>query len=125
MFLTEQDLYCTITLAGASEEILGRYATKSEEKNMVNLICSSLKNAHSINLPDKTFKWEYLNKARNTLKHFDGNIDESIEMVPENEAISMIIRAIGNLYFFDKTVTHNTPAFLQWIADNRSDLFED
>lgn len=113
LFLKNKDLICVITLAGAAEEILGRYAVKSNEQPMIDLLCSSLKEEHSIDMIDKDFKKEYLNKARNTVKHFDNKENEIIELDPSAEAKTMLVRAIGNLYSHDKTVTHNTPVFLK------------
>lgn len=122
MFLKNQDLLCILTLAGAADDILGQYATRTGEKTMLDLLCSSLKKEHSINMTDKTFKWEYLNKAKNSVKHFNENSAEIIELDPELEALSMLIRAIGNLYSHDKTATYNTPALMEWIYENRKDL---
>jgi len=122
MFLKKQDLLCILTLAGAADDILGQYATRTGEKTMLDLLCSSLKKEHSINMTDKTFKWEYLNKAKNSVKHFNENGAEIIELDPELEALSMLIRAIGNLYSHDKTATYNTPALMEWIYENRKDL---
>lgn len=112
LFLKNKDLICVITLAGAAEEILGRYAIKSNEQPMIDLLCSSLKEEHSINMTNYDFKKEYLNKSRNTIKHFNETEDEIIEIDPISEAKTMLVRAIGNLYFHDKTVTHNTSEFL-------------
>lgn len=122
LFLKNQDLICVITLAGAAEEILGRYAANSNEIPMIELLCSSLKNEYSIDMPDKDFKWQYLNKARNLAKHFDNEENEIIEFDPELEALTMLIRAIGNLFSHDETVTYNTPEFMHWIYENRKDL---
>jgi hypothetical protein len=122
MFLKNQDLLCIITLAGAADEILGQYATRAGEKTMLDLLCSSLKKEHSINMTDKDFKWVYLNKSKNSIKHFDKKDIETIELDPELEALSMLIRAIGNLYSHDNTVTFNTPALMEWIYENRKDL---
>jgi len=122
MFLKNQDLLCILTLAGAADEILGQYATRGGEKTMLDLLCSSLKKEHSINMTDKTFKWEYLNKAKNSIKHFNENDAEVIKLDPEAEALTMLIRAIGNLYSHDKTFTYNTPALMEWIYENRKDL---
>ena len=44
MFLENKDLFCIITLAGAAEEILGHYATRANEKTMMDLLCTSLNN---------------------------------------------------------------------------------
>lgn len=123
LFLSKKDLFCVITLAGAAEEILGQYATRADETKMVDLLCSSLAQNHSTDISNCKFKKSCLNIARNTLKHFDSKDSEIIEIDPENEAITMLLRAVGNLYFHDKSVTHNTPQFLLWIIDNRKDLY--
>jgi len=122
MFFKNQDLLCVLTLAGAAEEILGQYATRANEETMLDLLCSSLEKNHSINMDNQAFKWEYLNKARNIVKHFNKDETEIIELDPESEALTMLIRAIGNLYSHDKTVTYNTPALMEWIYKNRKDL---
>ena len=121
-FLSNQDLLCVLTLAGAAEEIIGQYAIRANEKSMIDLLCSSLKDKYSIEMADNSFKWEYLNKARNTVKHFNKNDSEFIELKPESEAITMLISAIGNLYSHDQTATYNTPALMEWIYKNRKDL---
>lgn len=122
LFLKKQDLICILTLAGAAEDILGQYAIRADKETMLDLICSSLKEEHSIDIPVKTLKWDYLNKSRNTVKHFGDNEPETIELDPESESLIMMLRAIGNLYSHDKTVTHNTPALMEWIHTNRRDL---
>jgi len=122
MFLKNQDLLCVLTLAGAADEILGQYATRAGKETMLDLLCSSLKKEHAINMNDKTFKWEVLNKAKNSVKHFKGKDTEFIELNPEEEALSMLIRAIGNLYSHDRTATYNTPALMEWVYENRKDL---
>ena len=78
LFLNNQDLLCVLTLAGAAEEIIGQYAIRANEKSMIDLLCTSLKDKYSIEMADNSFKWEYLNKARNTVKHFNKNDSEFI-----------------------------------------------
>ena len=63
-----------------------------------------------------------LNNARNTVKHFNKDDEEIIDIDPETEALAMMIRAIANLYFHDKTATYNTPALMDWIYNNRKDV---
>lgn len=123
MFLSKKDLFCVITLAGAAEEILGQYASRTNEIKMIDELCSSLKEEHNIDMPDYLFKKKVLNMARNTLKHFGKDEAESIEIEPENEAITMLLRAIGNLYLHDQSLTSNTPDFLLWLMENRKDFF--
>ena len=122
MFLHNKDHLCVLTLTGAADVILGQYANRAGDETMLDLLTSSLKKEYSLNMSDKDFKWEYLNSARNTVKHFNKTESEVIEIDPEEEALTMIIRAIGNLYSHDKSITHNTPALLKWVCDNRESM---
>ncbi|MDO9080382.1 MAG: hypothetical protein Q7U44_06235 [Desulfuromonadales bacterium] len=122
LFLENKDFFCSLTLSGAAEEILGEYAVRAKKVTMVDLICASLREDQLIEIPDKKLKFDYLNKTRNSVKHFNGKESEIIECDPESESIIMLLRAIGNLYSHDETVTHNTPDFLQWVYENRREL---
>ena len=123
LFLEKKDYLCALSLAGAAEEILGQYAKRENKTPMLDLICSVVNEELSSSIDHKTLKKEFLNKAKNTIKHFDNNESEYIEIDPESEAIMMLLRAIGNLHYQNRTVTTNTPAFFEWVSTNRSDLF--
>jgi hypothetical protein len=124
MFLENKDLFCIITLAGAAEEILGHYATRANKKTMMDLLCTSLNNSQWKNVSGRAEILKLLNKPKNSLKHFCSSKTETIEINPEEAALAMLIRAIGNLHSHDKTVTHNTPEFMDWIYENRRDLLQ-
>lgn len=118
----KKDFFCSLTLSGAAEDILGEYAVRANKATMIDLICVSLREDQLIKIPDKKLKWVHLNKTRNSIKHFNENEPGIIECDPESESIIMLLRAIGNLYSHDETITYNTPDFLQWVYANRSEL---
>lgn len=124
MFLENKDLFCIITLAGAAEEILGHYAIKANEKTMMDLLCTSLSKKQWSNVSGYDGILKEINKPRNSLKHFGSSKTDLIEIDPEESAITMLLRSIGNLYSHDKSCTHNTPAFMNWIYENRHDLIQ-
>lgn len=122
LFLNGGDRLCVVTLAGAAEEILGKYAERENITPMIEILNSALKQEIA---PDTTygdFKRNILNNARNTIKHFSKTDDEIIEIDSETEALSMLIRAIANLQKYNNTATENTPVLLEWINKNREGL---
>lgn len=69
---------------------------------------------------------EYLNKARNWLKHWKEMKDEEyIDIELETQAIQHIVRAVTNLATHDKTATSETPRFFAWLTEHRKDLTND
>ncbi|MFQ5596467.1 MAG: hypothetical protein ACE5GK_00295 [Nitrospiria bacterium] len=42
----------------------------------------------------------------------------------QEEAMKYIIRAIANLAAYENTRTHDSQRFLEWIKNNRTDLFD-
>jgi hypothetical protein len=74
---------------------------------------------------DKSVSQDYLNKARNFLKHWDQLIDqETISLEWETEAIQYILRALANLVAYDYSLPSEAPRFIAWLYNHRSDLEE-
>ncbi len=118
LFLDHKAYIPAITLAGAAEEIIGQ-AVSSE--SAFRKLTASLSAQYGI--ADSVLAKEYLNKARNWLKHWKNKKDEEyIEIELETEAIQYIVRAITNLATHDNTATSETPRFFGWLAENRKDL---
>ena len=91
----EGECICAITLAGASEEVLGQLLEyeKGRKPFVSNLYDNILKE-----FPDfkkmGTMKYS-LNNTRNMLKHFDPD-RECHEMKPFDDSVFIILRAISN-----------------------------
>jgi predicted transcriptional regulator len=121
LFLDHKAYIPAITLAGASEEIIG--ATLRGD-NTFNKLREKLSKEYGIEA--KIVSQDHLNKARNWLKHWrDIKDDECIEIELETEAIQYLVRSINNLLLHDGSLSSETPRFLKWLVENRKDLIAD
>lgn len=122
LFLEDRNYICAATLAGAAEEILGTYAKKTDNENAFELLCESVINDHKICLPKKEIGY-HLNFYRNELKHFNIPENEELELDPETEAATLILRSLINLVIHGQVITNNANKFLEWMQHNRQDMF--
>ena len=66
-----------------------------------------------------------INGFRNSLKHANDEEEDEISVAEGQEhAIAMLARAINNYALFEGRISKKMAQFLQWLRDNRSDLFE-
>jgi hypothetical protein len=118
LFLDHKAYIPAITLAGAAEEILGE-AVSSE--SAFRKLKDSLSVEHDI--PGYVISQEYLNKAKNWLKHWNVIKDgEYLDIELETQAIQYIVRAVTNLVTLDNSLSSETPRFFDWLYKNRMDL---
>lgn len=122
LFLDHQACLPAITLAGAAEEILGEAVfnrTSSSSFHDVQKVLSQ-----ETKLKPSIISQEYLNKTKNWLKHWKDMRDNEYEEIElEENAIQYIIRAIDNLVRFDRSCSSESPRFINWIIQNRRDVF--
>lgn len=103
----------SITLAGASEEILGCLCTKTTERNALGKILD-IQKANS-SLPNKKII-DLLNQVKNELKHADMNSDE-VE-IEDFDAQLMIQRAVSNYIALNYDATSEITKFINWAKSN-------
>ena len=119
LFLDHQAFIPAITLAGAAEEIVGQIL---KEQSVFERVKKKL--SADFNLPEAVISQEYMNKARNWLKHWTKMQDtETITVDLEGEAIQYIVRALVNFVLHDRSLPSEGPRFFKWLADNRKDLY--
>lgn len=98
VFLDEADYVCAITLAGASEEILGKLLEKSGKEHslgsFVNACVAIGKNVHGEEWSLKVFV-TMANEFRDGLKHYT---DGQPITVPREAAVEILNRAIDNYW---------------------------
>lgn len=129
LFLSDNNYICAATLAGAAEEILGEYAKRAENSNAYSELSSELKDdlnslIPGLNVTTDFIGKNYLNFHRNELKHFHKPENEELEFDDQMEAACLILRAIINLITHDKSLTHNTVEFLEWLYKNKPNLLK-
>lgn len=97
-YMSTKEYFSAIHLAGAAEEIFGKYVRELGGKDILTNFAEAM---HKIGLldgselPVKDNK-KFLNHTKNTVKHMDDLNDENIEVDAEMEARDMIERAISN-----------------------------
>ena len=118
LFLDHKAYVPAITLAGAAEEILGEaVSSESAFKKLMESLSSEYR------IPENVLSQEYLNKAKNWMKHWREMKDEEyMDIELETQAIQYIVRTVTNLATYDNTATSETPRFFDWLAENRKDL---
>jgi len=99
LFFYAEDYFSVVTLAGASEEILGKILVElgkepshASYSRTFSLVVEALSGEQ---IPEKTIK-KSTNRARNKLKHFNSMQDLHVVLNPREEAIHMLNRAIEN-----------------------------
>jgi hypothetical protein len=120
LFLDQNAYIPAITLAGAAEELLGKTAAD-------RAAFGQLKNKFALkfSLPESEISQNYLNKARNWLKHWDDRTDaEVVWLELDDEAIQYILRALANLAAHDGTLPSEGPRFIVWLKRNRPRLWK-
>ena len=124
LLIEENDFINAITLAGAAEEVLGKLVLEANLIPAMEQLIDGLHNKLGGSIDKKKIRDDYLNRAKNRLKHFDQGNEKAIDLEPENEAISMILRAVTNLFLVEGQITEHAQIFYNFIKKNRPDLFE-
>ena len=92
LFIEDRDYICAITLACAADGILGEALRAQKKESMIDLLKSELQGFHLLShLNPKEMSDQYLNKIRNLLKHFHGDLNPNIDHVTDLEAINAIL----------------------------------
>jgi hypothetical protein len=105
LFLDHKDYVCAITLAGASEEILGKLVEKDGKDHALGAMLKGWvnigKEAYNEIWQNKEF-FELANYFRNGLKHYD---DGEPITIPREAAIEILDRAIENFWILTNRET--------------------
>lgn len=121
LFLNDKNYICAATLAGASEEILGKIAKNKDETDAYTILCEELikdyKKELNITITKKELGDTTLNFFRNELKHFNKQKYEFLEINPESVAISLLLRACYNITLLN-IMTENIGEFIRWANEN-------
>jgi hypothetical protein len=120
-FFDGGDRFAVITLAGAADEILGRFLELGGQTSSVKILAKSAAEMHKLlykeELPDKHFLLR-ANMARNSIKHLDSTNDLEVTFDPEDEAMDMLVRATDNYFALGLPESHLVRQFNEWYMKN-------
>jgi hypothetical protein len=121
LFFQGENHFSVITLAGAAEEILGRYmelvGKQSSLEGIVEGTALVHKHLYGVDLPHREFKFR-ANMARNSIKHLDSDEDLNVTFDSEQEMIDMLVRATDNYYGLEIPESDQVQKFNQWYMKN-------
>jgi hypothetical protein len=113
LFLDEKDYVCAITLAGVSEEILGKLLEKDGKEHALGALVNACLRYGEAVYNEEWLKKEFVamaNSDRDDLKHYtDG---EAVTIAREN-AIEMLDRAVDNYW----TLTSKETALMRRFSE--------
>ncbi|MEP1444905.1 MAG: hypothetical protein ABJK37_02155 [Paraglaciecola sp.] len=118
LFLDEQDYICTITLAGAAEEILGKHAKYKGKIPANDYFPKGLREKYGLDLSDKEIRDGHLNYARNSIKHFRKLEEPEVNVNWEGQAVVMLIRACINYILAFESSSKPISKLFIWLQTN-------
>lgn len=122
LFLHEKDFVSSVTLACAAEGIFGEYLKAQGISSHAEELKAILKTKYAPHLSLKQINDEYVNRVRNFFKHKVKDINELVQVEPETEAISALVRAAYNAALVTGSLPEAVIAFFKWLKANRPDL---
>lgn len=105
----QKDYLAVINLAGASEEILGKYLKRMGKKNSLESMKEGfikVSKFYNRNITDKK-AGDFLNRVKNASKHYneqDDN-DKYVEMDIKVDSEDLLIRGLTNLWRLEKELS--------------------
>jgi len=117
-YMGSKEYFSAIHLAGAAEEIFGKYVRKSGEKDILTNFAEAM---HKIGLLDGDLlavkeNKKYFNNIKNSVKHMDSVNNENVTIDAEMEARDMIERALIN---FNKLKLNATSTIIEYYEFDR------
>jgi len=121
LFFEGVNHFSVITLAGAAEEILGRYMELVGKQSSLDGIVKGTalvhKHLYGEDLPHKEFKFR-ANMARNSIKHLDSDEDLNVTFDSKEEMIDMLVRATDNYFGLEIPESDQVQKFNEWYMEN-------
>jgi hypothetical protein len=97
-----------ITLAGAADEIFGKLLVSSGKESSLEVLKKAVVAIHQKLYGESiepSIIADRINKAKNSLKHWDSGQDLIIKLDLAQEAKDMLFRAIDNYWALEETLT--------------------
>lgn len=119
-YIKRQNYFSSLHLAGAAEEILGKYVRLNGEQDALSNFAEAMHEIGLLNgntLPLKKNK-EYLNFAKNKVKHMNSAADDTTDINPKEEALEMIERALQNFSMLRILPTEKILEFYNFTSPN-------
>ena len=117
LFLSDTDSISSLTLAGASEEILGKLLERDGEDSILKMLHAWYEETSGENIKYGEFA-QKANLARNCLKHASIKEEDELEIYTW-ETIAVIMRAMINYKELTNEPSEKMMRMADWIKKNK------
>jgi hypothetical protein len=121
LFLDEKKYLSALHLAGASEEVYGKWLRCNGSQDYSNFMLDQTGNIfkeHGIEIDKKSVK-DFDKHSKNTIKHLDGINDRYALLNPEIDSFIQITEAIMNHSFLKRDESVNIKRFKNYIVESQ------
>jgi len=125
LFILEKDYVCSLTLAGAAEEMLGNILHKNGNENILAELLPWFKEKHDPNITYGGLA-KGANETRDELKHGHHNPDLTYEVeISKPLAAQMLMRALVNYKNMEIQPSQKMYDFYIWVKERESEIFSE
>lgn len=117
----DDDYVCSITLAGAAEDILAGLLQASGEQSPFEFLHEWYQKEYGVNHTKTKFSREVANLSRNWLKHAGEDAETSLEVIKQ-ESILMLMRALPCYHKLAGCHTEKMENFYQYVKSNFNEI---
>jgi len=110
-----------ITLACAAESMLGEHLKARGAEHFTGSV-KDLLTQLGATISSKAINDDYINNARNFLKHARGAVDDKYWFDLEHESAMAIVRASINFALLTEKATKGSPRFFQWFREAKREF---
>jgi hypothetical protein len=117
------DYICSVTLAGAAEDILGGLLKASGEQSPFEFLHAWYQETYNTKVSAREFSHQIANTARNWLKHSEDDARSKYDVL-EQDSILMLMRAVPCYFKLKQPYTKQMNRFFQYINANIGEINE-
>jgi hypothetical protein len=120
-FLDQKSFACSLNLAGAAEEVMGRtIELNGGESSLAERVKGHLMIEHAFGHSSLTAMQsrQRHNMAKNSIKHLNDTNDAEVTLDLEGEAVDMLNRAFHNVILLQLPYTDEFRRFDEWYIEN-------
>lgn len=119
--LDHKSFACSLNLAGAAEEVLGKaIELRGGESSLAQRVKDHIMIHDAFGAPKLTVKQSRCrhNRAKKSIKHLNDTNDTEVILDLEDEAIDMLSRAVHNVFLLQLPYTEEIRRYDEWFMEN-------
>jgi len=112
---------CSVTLAGAAEEILGSLLKNSGKQSPFEFLHEWYQTEYAVKITKRDFSREIANMPRNWLKHADEDADSEVD-ISNKDSMMLLMRAVPCYYKLTGRHSEEMERFYEYVRFNKDEI---